>query len=318
MAARSAPGSASPARWPASRCATPSWAWARWAASALGYASDIELLFVYSDSGSTAGPELIDNSEFFDRLVREVLRLVHAKREGIFHIDLRLRPLRRRRAPGVQPGELLHVLRARGARRTPTSGSPWCACGPSAGTGASGARWSGCATRWSTPRRASTWRSCARCARGRSRRRPGRGRLNAKFSPGALVDLEYAVQILQVMHGAAEKRLRTPRIHEALEALASIGVLEQSEAAELVRAYHFFRHLINGLRMLRGSAQDLFLPGLDSDEYLHLARRMGYAAGARDHPRAEAAPRFRDAHRGRARLRGAALRPGQPLRRRPW
>ena len=59
---------------------------------ALGYASDIELLFVYSDSGSTAGPEIIDNSEFFDRLVREVLRLVHAKREGIFHIDLRLRP----------------------------------------------------------------------------------------------------------------------------------------------------------------------------------------------------------------------------------
>ncbi len=30
--------------------------------------------------------------------------------------------------------------------------------------------------------------------------------------------------------------------------------------------------------MLRGSARDLVLPGLDSDEYLHLARRMGYAA----------------------------------------
>ncbi len=41
-------------------------------------------------------------------------------------------------------------------------------------------------------------------------------------------------------------------------------------------AYRFFRRLINGLRMLRGSAQDLVLPVLDSDEYLHLARRMGY------------------------------------------
>ena len=72
------------------------------------------------------------------------------------------------------------------------------------------------------------------------------------------------------------ERLRTPRIHEALDALASIGVLEQGEALELVAAYRFFRRLINGLRMLRGSAQDLVLPALDSAEYLHLARRMGY------------------------------------------
>ena len=85
------------------------------------------------------------------------------------------------------------------------------------------------------------------------------------------------MQILQVIHGAAEKRLRTPRIHEALEALASIGVLDPAEAAELAAAYRFFRRLINGLRMLRGSAQDLFLPNLESDEYVHLARRMGYA-----------------------------------------
>ena len=60
---------------------------------ALGYASDIELLFVYSDSGSTDGPgghRATRSSS--TSLVREVLRLVHAKREGIFHIDLRLRP----------------------------------------------------------------------------------------------------------------------------------------------------------------------------------------------------------------------------------
>src|SRR5208337_5018631 len=94
-------------------------------------------------------------------------------------------------------------------------------------------------------------------------------RPNAKFSPGALVDLEYAVQILQVTHGASVPRLRTPRIHEALDALASIGVLEESQARELVDAYRFFRRLINGLRMLRGSAQDLVLPGIESAEYLH-------------------------------------------------
>jgi glutamate-ammonia-ligase adenylyltransferase len=287
---------------------------------ALGYASDIELLFVYSDSGSTAGPEgstagpeestagpeestagpegsasgpegstsgpeRLDNSEFFDKLVREVLQLVHAKREGIFHIDLRLRPygaagplgcslesfctyyasggpahsyerlsLVRLRAVGgdrslgsqverlrdemvysAQSIDLaeLRALRARQVeektRIEPVPASP--AAALSAIPGAA----------------------------------PGPVRANAKFSPGALVDLEYAVQILQVTHGAIEKRLRTPRIHEALDALASIGLVEHSEASELVAAYHFFRHLINGLRMLRGSAQDLFLPAPDSD-----------------------------------------------------
>ena len=37
----------------------------------MGYASDIELLFVYSDNGKTNGSEAIENAEFFDRLVRD-------------------------------------------------------------------------------------------------------------------------------------------------------------------------------------------------------------------------------------------------------
>jgi len=260
---------------------------------ALGYASDIEILLVYSDTGSTGGPESIENAEFFDKVVRELLRLVHAKREGIFHIDLRLRPygaagplacslesfctyyarggpshsyerlaLVRLRAVGGDrefAGQIerlrdemvytaesidLRELRALRARQVQEKTGP-----PQV------------ADRRERP----------------APRGPGEG-LNAKFSPGALVDLEYAVQILQVTHGATEHRLRTPRIHEALHTLASIGVVEESEAQELVAAYRFFRRLINGLRMLRGSARDLVLPGLESHEYVHLARRMAYSA----------------------------------------
>ena len=266
---------------------------------ALGYASDIEILPVYSDSGSTGGPEVIGNAEFYDRVVREVLRLVHAKREGIFHIDLRLRPfgaagplatslesfctyyarggpahsyerlaLVRLRAVGgdtdfgaqierlrdemVYTAESIDLkelreLRARQVQEKTAPSAP--------------------SDRGERP----------------APRRPGEG-LNAKFSPGALVDLEYAVQILQVMHGATERRLRTPRIHEALHNLASIGVVEESEARELVAAYRFFRRLINGLRMLRGSARDLVLPGMDSHEYVHLARRVGYTAETESTP----------------------------------
>ncbi|HEY9595017.1 MAG TPA: glutamate-ammonia-ligase adenylyltransferase [Spirochaetia bacterium] len=254
---------------------------------ALGYASDIEVLLVYGDSGSTAGPEVIGNGEFFDRLMREVLQIVHAKREGIFHIDLRLRPY-------GAAGPLACSLET------------FCTYYPQGGPAHSyerlalvrlravgGDRALGAQVERLRDEMVYSARSInladlreLRARQAQEKTGPvrapgttlvaGAPRLNAKFSPGALVDLEYAVQILQVQHGATEPRLRTPRIHEALEALASIGVLEKEEAQEIVDGYHFFRRLINGLRMLRGSAQDLVLPALDSDEYLHLARRMGY------------------------------------------
>ncbi len=244
--------------------------------AALGYASDIELLFLYSDSGRSAGPEALDNSELFDSMVREVPRLIRAKREGIFHVDLRLRPYGAAgplacslesfctyyEANGpAHSYERLSLVRLRAIGGDRTLGK-----------------------QVERLRDEMIYRANAvsldelRQLRARQIQEKSQpGKLNAKFSPGALVDLEYAVQILQVRHGQRERRLRTPRIHEALDALASIGVVEPPEAAELAEAYRFFRNLINGLRMLRGSAQDLFLPPVVSDEYLHLARRMGYA-----------------------------------------
>ena len=92
------------------------------------------------------------------------------------------------------------------------------------------------------------------------------------------MDLEYAVQILQIRHGATDRRLRTPRIHEAIGELASIGLLGGGRGARAPADYDFLRMLINGLRMLRGSALDLFLPEDGSEEYSHLARRIGYVA----------------------------------------
>jgi glutamate-ammonia-ligase adenylyltransferase len=107
----------------------------------------------------------------------------------------------------------------------------------------------------------------------------GGGRRNAKFSPGGLVDLEYAIQVLQITYGENDSALRTPRTHDALVALSHLGVLSGEEALQLDAAYDFFRKLINAMRMVRGSAKDLFLPNENSEEFTHLARRMGYARG---------------------------------------
>ena len=48
--------------------------------------------------------------------------------------------------------------------------------------------------------------------------------LTAANLVGGLVDVEYLVQGLQIAHGQSNPALRTPRIHEALEALGRAGV----------------------------------------------------------------------------------------------
>ena len=58
----------------------------------LGYASDIELLFVYGDTGRTDGAESISNHEYFEKLVQLMIRSIRSKDKGIFEIDLRFRP----------------------------------------------------------------------------------------------------------------------------------------------------------------------------------------------------------------------------------
>ncbi len=280
----------------------------------LGYASDIELLFVYSDSGRTSGAaESIENAEFYNLLVKESSRLIRTKREGIFQVDLRLRPFG---ASGPLACSLESFCRYFGPREEPAGGGGDAAPAgeaaggrPAAGLSAPGAASAlerlalvrlrtvagdrGLGSRLERLRDEMIYVSRGidlaelRALRERqladkvgSSRGAVEGRtLNAKFSPGALVDLEYTVQILQVTFGDRHRAVRTPRIWEALDELGKAGVLRPEEEARISRAYRFFRRLINSLRMLRGSALDLFLPPAGSPEYAHLARRMGYARG---------------------------------------
>ncbi len=58
----------------------------------MGYASDIEILFVYKGAGRTRGKQPADNGDFYEELCRTALDFVEAKAEGIFQIDMRLRP----------------------------------------------------------------------------------------------------------------------------------------------------------------------------------------------------------------------------------
>ena len=79
----------SPTRSPAP---LPCWALGKFGGRELGYASDIEVLFVYGGAGAPMGKQGIENSEYFERLAQELLQWIEAKQEGIFRLDVRLRP----------------------------------------------------------------------------------------------------------------------------------------------------------------------------------------------------------------------------------
>ena len=102
------------------------------------------------------------------------------------------------------------------------------------------------------------------------------GTFNAKFSPGGLVDIEYLIQGLQINHGVQNPSLRLTNLADAMSALDAAGILSEEDHNHLRKAYTFLRWLIDSLRVVRGNSKDVTMPPVGSDEFLFLARRLGY------------------------------------------
>ncbi len=251
----------------------------------LGYASDIEVMFVYGDAGRTGGKQPIDNSEYFERLGHELLQWIEAKQEGIFHLDVRLRPHGGKGSLTNPFDEITSYYSATGLA-APFERQSLIKLRYVAGDAALGKRvethrdryvYSGAP--WDIP-------TALDLRRQQLKQSVERDTVNLKYSPGGIVDIEYAVQYLQIMHGQKLPVLRTPNTMQALAALVDCRIVTRQDGEQLRKAYFFIRMLIDGLRMVRGNAKDRVLPPVDSDEFIFLARRVGYTtddwkAGAR-------------------------------------
>jgi glutamate-ammonia-ligase adenylyltransferase len=244
---------------------------------ALGYASDIELLFLFGASGRTSGGTrgALTNDEFFAILTRETADFIQARREGIFQVDLRLRPYGSNGPLACSKDQFADYHDPRGSahpfERLALVRLRWIAGDPRLGFEIDQIRdrllFEGPPLDLDA-----IWDIC-----GKMRKQHLEGRkLNSKYSPGALTDLEATVQLLQVNHARDVPQLRTPRLTLAIHGLYRARVLSPVEFEQLLGAYQFLRRLINAQRVLRGSAQDLFLPPAGSDELVHLGRRMNY------------------------------------------
>ncbi len=98
-----------------------------------------------------------------------------------------------------------------------------------------------------------------------------------KLGPGGLRDIEFAVQLLQLVHGRADESLRDPATLPALKALAAGGYVGRHDGANLADSYRFLRaveHLLQ-LRQLRRTHSLPSDPAL-LRQLARALRRLGY------------------------------------------
>ena len=245
----------------------------------LGFASDIELIFVFAGAGETTGPRVIQTPEYYEKLVVDTTRAIHARREGIFEIDLQLRPYGKAGSLAVSLDAFRRYF-APGGPAWPYERQALVKLRAIAGDGSLGHELE--ALRDSFIYTGAPFDVAAmRAMRERQlRHRVEAGRINAKFSKGGLVDLEYIVQGLQMTHGHQDPSLRVTNTAAAIKALAGARIISEENAARLKDALAFLRQLINALRMVRGNSKDLTVPPVESEEFAFLARRLGYSLDA--------------------------------------
>jgi glutamate-ammonia-ligase adenylyltransferase len=95
-----------------------------------------------------------------------------------------------------------------------------------------------------------------------------------KLGRGSLSDVEFTAQLLQLEHGARVPSLRTPSTVVALRAAAAAGVLDERDAVALEQSHAFCSRARDYRFLLTGSQRES-LPQ-DSVEALRLARMLGY------------------------------------------
>ena len=226
-------------------------------AQELNYSSDIDLMFLYSANGHTAGPVSISNKEFFKRAANQLTGLLSAySAEGMcYRVDLRLRPdgslgevclsvdgaqnYYERRA---RDWELQMLIKARvAAGHVPTGRALLEFVEP---------RIYSTSLDFSAIEELSATRDRIneKLATRQANRLSQSGGIDVKLERGGIRDIEFLVQCLQRLHGGADPWVRHGGTLLALARLQDKGYLTGAEYGRLAQAYQFLRHLEHRLQ----------------------------------------------------------------------
>ncbi|MEM9529598.1 MAG: bifunctional [glutamate--ammonia ligase]-adenylyl-L-tyrosine phosphorylase/[glutamate--ammonia-ligase] adenylyltransferase [Pseudomonadota bacterium] len=214
----------------------------------LNFSSDIDLIFAYPAEGQTEGRRPVSVQDFFSRVVRQVVDLLHrVTADGrVYRVDLRLRPF------GEAGRQVLNFSAME--QYYQRSGRDWeryalIKARPVAGDLAAGHELLERLQPFVYRRyldygayEALREMKALIDAKAKDAQR------NLKLGPGGIRELEFMVQAMQLVRGGSEPALRSPRLLPTLAQLPGLGLMEETTAAGLAEAYRFLRRVENRLQ----------------------------------------------------------------------
>jgi glutamate-ammonia-ligase adenylyltransferase len=241
----------------------------------LNVSSDIDLIFVYPEDGNTGGEHPISNHEYFTRLGRKLVgALSEITADGhVFRVDMRLRPYGDG-GPLTASFDMLEeyfVTQAREWERY-----AWIKARVLTGDRAPELME---LVRPFVYRRHLDYNALAslRDLHRQIRREVTRRDIadNIKLGPGGIREIEFIVQVFQLIRGGRDAALRRQPTLAVLPLLGERNLLPQDAVRQLENAYAFLRNLEHRLQYL--DDQQTHVPPASAEDRALLAEAMGHA-----------------------------------------
>jgi glutamate-ammonia-ligase adenylyltransferase len=240
----------------------------------LNVSSDIDLIYVYEDDGATHGARPISAHEYFSAVARRLYALIGDVTDDgqVFRVDLALRPNGKSGPPVVSLGMLEEYFLVQGREWERFAWLKSRVVAPLAGPGAPGDARTLALRDLVTPfvyRRYLDYGvfelhgKIRSEAKARAAGRPERAN-DVKLSRGGIREIEFIVQLLQVVRGGQFPEIRTRSTVKALAQLAAGGLMKAETAHKLSEAYVFLRRVEHRIQFL-DDQQTHCLPQGDAD-----------------------------------------------------
>jgi len=241
----------------------------------LNVSSDIDVVFAYPEEGETDGPRRISNHEFFIRLARKVIAAIaEVTADGfVFRVDTRLRPYGDSGPLAVSFDMLEEYFTTQGREWERYA---WVKARLVAGE--AGAALDAVVTPF-VYRRHLDYSAIAslRSLHAQIRQEVQKREIadNIKLGPGGIREIEFLVQVFQIIRGGREPVFRLRSTLKALALLGEKQILPAAAVDELRAAYTYLRNLEHRLQYM-DDQQTQMLPRADEDRAL-VAEMMGCA-----------------------------------------
>ncbi len=245
----------------------------------LGYAADLDVVFVYDGDGESDGARPLPTVEYMTRVAQRLVTALHVRtpRGRLYEVDTRLRPSG---SQGLLVSSLAGWRRYHASEARRWERQALIKLSPVAGDAELGAQVAAEAASWLwTPPAPAPATIAAEIVAMRDRMEKELGSpTDLKVGRGGIIDVEFAAQFLQLAHGHAHPGLRTPSTSAALTAAREAGVAPAHPLELLEEGYRFWRLIEHRMRVVHDRPVR-HLPR-DPVELGRLARRCGFPDGA--------------------------------------